>query len=127
LYSVISGGINPMGYIDKYNRNENIVTISQYGTAGYINYQTEKFWSNDVVYSLYTKENVINKYLFYVLKNMQEHIYDLVIKEAVPHYLPLEFLNPIVIPIPSLEVQQKIVNILDKLETYSKDIKTGLP
>ena len=31
------------------------------------------------------------------------------------------------IPIPSLEIQTKIVNILDKLQDYSKDIKTGLP
>ena len=31
------------------------------------------------------------------------------------------------IPIPSLEVQTKIVNILDRLQDYSKDIKTGLP
>ena len=31
------------------------------------------------------------------------------------------------IPIPSLEVQNKIVEILDKLSNYSKDIKTGLP
>ena len=31
------------------------------------------------------------------------------------------------IPIPSLEIQNKIVEILDKLSNYSKDIKTGLP
>ena len=31
------------------------------------------------------------------------------------------------IPIPPLEIQTKIVNILDKLQDYSKDIKTGLP
>ena len=33
----------------------------------------------------------------------------------------------IVLPIPSLEIQNKIVQILDKLEIYSKDINTGLP
>ncbi|WP_156953976.1 restriction endonuclease subunit S [Ureaplasma canigenitalium] len=31
------------------------------------------------------------------------------------------------VPIPSLSIQNKIVNILDQLETYSKDITTGLP
>ena len=31
------------------------------------------------------------------------------------------------IPLPSIEVQNKIVNILDRLQDYSKDIKTGLP
>jgi len=36
-------------------------------------------------------------------------------------------METIQIPIPSLEIQTKIVNILDKLQDYSKDIKTGLP
>lgn len=31
------------------------------------------------------------------------------------------------IPLPLIEVQNKIVNILDRLQDYSKDIKTGLP
>ena len=36
-------------------------------------------------------------------------------------------MSNIILPIPSLEIQSKIVQILDKLEIYSKDIKTGLP
>ena len=51
-YPVVSGGVNPMGYIDKYNREENTITIAQYGSAGFVNYINEKFWANDVCYSV---------------------------------------------------------------------------
>ena len=37
-----------------------------------------------------------------------------------------EIIN-LIIPIPSLDIQNKIVQILDKLELYAKDINEGLP
>ncbi|WP_308700505.1 restriction endonuclease subunit S [Metamycoplasma hominis] len=37
-----------------------------------------------------------------------------------------EFLN-LNIAIPPIEIQNKIVEILDKLQAYTKDIQTGLP
>ena len=36
-YLVISGGQNPFGYYDKFNRDKNTITIAQYGTAGFVN------------------------------------------------------------------------------------------
>ena len=36
-YPVVSGGTGYMGFTDKYNREKNIITIAQYGTAGYVN------------------------------------------------------------------------------------------
>ena len=33
-YPVISGGVKPLGFLDRYNRNENTITVAQYGTAG---------------------------------------------------------------------------------------------
>ena len=36
-------------------------------------------------------------------------------------------LQNFVIPIPHISIQNKIVEILDKLETYTKDIQSGLP
>ena len=35
-YVVISGGSKPFGYYDQFNQAGQIVTIAQYGTAGYI-------------------------------------------------------------------------------------------
>ena len=47
-YPVYSGGISPMGYFEKYNQDENTITVVKYGTAGFVNFITEKFWANDV-------------------------------------------------------------------------------
>ena len=91
IYPVISGGVTPLGYIDKYNREPNTITIAQYGSAGYIDYQQKKFWANDVCYSVYPKSSVDNKYLFYALVNKQYDIYSLR-TNAVPAHLPLKSL-----------------------------------
>ncbi|WP_282459856.1 restriction endonuclease subunit S [Mycoplasmopsis arginini] len=39
----------------------------------------------------------------------------------------LSAVENIVLPIPTIEIQNKIVEILDSLETYVKDINNGLP
>ena len=45
-YPVINGGINPSGYIEQFNQEENTITISQGGaSAGYVNWLSVKFWA----------------------------------------------------------------------------------
>ena len=73
-YPVISGGMKPLGYFDEYNREANTITIAQYGSAGYIDWQKDRFWANDVCYSVYPLASVLNKYLFYVIIDQQELI-----------------------------------------------------
>ncbi|WP_143430351.1 restriction endonuclease subunit S, partial [Helicobacter pylori] len=63
-YPVVSGGIGFMGYLNEYNREENTITIAQYGTAGFVNWQNQKFWANDVCFSVIPKETLINRYLY---------------------------------------------------------------
>ena len=121
-YPVISGGVNPLGYIDKTNREPNTITIAQYGTAGYINIQRTKFWANDVCYSVYPKEGVHNEYLYYALMNVQDYIYSLK-TNAVPAHLPLASLQDVQIPIPSKSEQERIVSILDTFTSSISNLK----
>ena len=125
-YPVISGGFSPLGYIDKYNREKDTITIAQYGSAGYVAWQAEKFWANDVCYSVYPQENLSNRYLFYTLINKQYDIYSLR-TNAVPAHLPLKSLQDITIPIPTLSEQNRIVGILDtftaSIDNLSDQIK----
>ena len=74
-YPVISGGQSPMGRYDYYNRMENTITISSYGAAGYVGFQTEKFWANDVCLCVYPKDKLNNKYLYYYLSGQQNYLY----------------------------------------------------
>ena len=111
-YPVISGGVNPMGFTNDFNRNENTITVAQYGTAGFVNWQANKFWANDVCYSIYPDEKLLNRYLYYSLLSAQNLIYTLVI-DAVPAHLPHSRLAALEIFVPPLPVQEEIVRILD--------------
>ena len=110
---VISGGESPMGYYDTFNREANTITIAQYGAAGYVDFQKNKFWANDVCYSILPFESVDNKYLYYTLKSKQNFIYSIRNTDAVPFSLPINTLYSIQIPLPHIKVQEEIVKILD--------------
>ena len=112
-YPVISGGESPMGYYDTFNREANTITIAQYGAAGYVDFQKNKFWANDVCYSILPFESVDNKYLYYTLKSKQNFIYSIRNTDAVPFSLPINTLYSIQIPLPHIKVQEEIVKILD--------------
>ncbi len=113
-YPVVSGGIGFMGYLNEYNREENTITIAQYGTAGFVNWQNQKFWANDVCFSVIPKETLINRYLYYVLTNMQNYLYSISNRSAIPYSISSNNIMQITIPIPPLEIQQEIVKILDQ-------------
>ena len=49
------------------------------------------------------------------------------VKGSAQPNLNLQQLNDFKIPIPSLEEQERIVNILDQFDALVNDIKTGLP
>ena len=125
-YPVISGGITPMGYIDQYNREANTITIAQYGTAGYVDWQKSKFWANDVCYSLFLKDGIGKKYLFYALKNYNKKIDDMVNRDAIPYHLPLSKLHSLEIPVPPLPIQEEIVRILDHFTELTASLQAEL-
>ncbi|OKB16653.1 restriction endonuclease subunit S [Helicobacter pylori] len=126
-YPVVSGGIGFMGYLNEYNREENTITIAQYGTAGFVNWQNQKFWANDVCFSVIPKENLINRYLYYVLTNMQNYLYSISNRSAIPYSISSSNIMQITIPIPPLEIQQEIVKILDQFSALTTDLLAGIP
>ncbi|UOR30230.1 restriction endonuclease subunit S [Helicobacter pylori] len=125
-YPVVSGGIGFMGYLDEYNRGENTITIAQYGTAGFVNWQNQKFWANDVCFSVIPKETLINRYLYYVLTNMQNYLYSISNRSAIPYSISSNNIMQITIPIPPLEIQQEIVKILDAFTELNTELNTEL-
>ncbi len=126
-YPVVSGGIGFMGYLNEYNREENTITIAQYGTAGFVNWQNQKFWANDVCFSVIPNETlIINRYLYYVLTNMQNYLYSISNRSAIPYSISSNNIMQITIPIPPLEIQQEIVKILDAFTELNTELNTEL-
>ena len=125
-YAVMSGGRDFFGRYNSYNRNENTITIAQYGSAGYVNYIKEKFWANDVCYCAFPLSCINNRYLYHVLKNNQDLLYKMTTK-AIPDHLPKDRLINMELPVPSLATQKRIVDILDRFDTLTTSLSDGIP
>ena len=118
-----SGGV--MTYVDTQVYDKPSVLIPRKGSIDKLYYVDCPFWNVDTIF--YTEINasiVIEKYVFYILQ--KEHLEKLNIGGGVPS-LTQKVLNGVVIPIPPLSEQQRIVDILDRFDTLVNDLSQGLP
>ena len=118
-----SGGI--MCFVDEYVYNKPSVLIPRKGSLENIFYIEEPFWNVDTIF--YTEINdkiIMPKFLYYYLLN--QHLEKLNLAGGVPS-LTQKVLNKILIPIPPLAEQERIVSILDKFDTLTTSISEGLP
>lgn len=120
-FPVIGGGQKPMGYHNRFNTEANAILCSSSGAySGYISKYTKRVWKSDC-FSIKPNEKIINKmYIYLYLKYNQNKIYKFQTGAGQPHVYWND-LKKLKIPVPSLEVQQKIVDELEKLEK-SKDL-----
>lgn len=127
VYSSQSLNDGVLGNINKYDFDGQFVTWTTDGAyAGTTFYREGKFSITNVCGLLQVKnEAYLNtKYLNYSL-SLETNKY--VNKAAGNPKLMSNVMAEIIIPIPHISIQNKIVDILDKLESYSQDIQTGLP
>ncbi|WRB18813.1 restriction endonuclease subunit S [Helicobacter pylori] len=116
-YPVVSGGVGFLGYTNNFNRYENTITIAQYGTAGYVNFQKNKFWANDVCFCVYPNKDVIkNIFLYYFLKANQNYLYEISNRNATPYSISKDKILDFEIPLPPLNEQIVIANILSDVD-----------
>lgn len=129
VYPSISGGIEPSGYTDKFNRNENTIIISEGGNScGYVNFIKTKFWCGGHCYSIDILEtdNFDNDYLYQLLKFNQNEIMALRVGSGLPNIQKKDLKNFLLkLSINKIE-QTKISNFLSaidqKIELVSNQI-----
>ena len=114
-YPVLNGGIAPSGYSERYNTEENTITISQGGaSAGYVNFMDCKFWAGAHCYVVKPiSETISNRFLYFFLKNEERKIMEAKLGAGIPG-LNRKNITSISIPVPPLPIQEKIVEVLDK-------------
>ena len=117
-YPCINGGISPSGYTDKWNTEENTITISEGGNScGYINFIKTDFWSGGHCYSLIGIKNFLDRdFLYYALKGRENLIMDLRVGSGLPNIQQkaikaFEFIYP-----KDKAEQHKIAEILSKVD-----------
>ena len=125
-FPVYQNSIIPLGYYHEKNFERDNTFIISAGAAGEIVYSDREFWAADDVYVLKTKENITSKYLYYLLLSKQYIIKSKVRKASIPR-LSKDDIEKILVDIPSLSLQNKIVKILDKFQVLLADTKGLLP
>ena len=115
-YKVVAGGVDYAYMHNKYNRPENVITISASGAnAGYVNFWTEKIFASDCT-TIIGKSLEETCFIYYFLKANQSMLFDLQKGSAQPHVYPND-IKQIKIPLPPKAIQLKIVaecQIIDK-------------
>lgn len=104
-----SGGI--MGYVNQFSYDKPTVLIPRKGSITNLFYLETPFWNVDTIY--YTEidnSQILEKFLFYFLKTVDLEKLD---TGSGRPSLTQAILNQIKIPIPPLEIQEKIVKTLD--------------
>ena len=128
-YEYINAGTSNSGYAESYNCEGDTVTTPSRGQGGigFIGYQRKRFWLGPLCYKIQSKSEFLsNRYLYYLLSTKTDAILRLK-KEGGTPALNASDLGSILIPIPPLSVQQRIVSILDKFEALVNDLTEGLP
>ena len=106
-----SGGI--MGYADAYLCEAETVVIGRKGTINKPIYVEVPFWNVDTAFGLYAhKDKLLPKYLFYFCEMFDFEKLNTTV--TIPSLTKANLLN-IDIPLPPLEIQRRIVAVLDKV------------
>ena len=125
-YPVINGGINPSGYIEQYNQEENTITVSQGGaSAGFVNWLNTKFWAGAHCYIIKPKKQVLNRYLYHFIKLKEYKLQECQYGAGIPA-LAKSTLEKLKVPVPPIEVQKEIVRILDNFTNLTAELTAEL-
>ncbi len=124
-YPVYQNSLVPLGYYGECNRNANTPFVIGAGAAGQIGYSYSDYWAADDCYTFSQSKNINKRFLYFVLQKNQYKIASQIRKSSIPR-LPRQALENLEIPLPPLEEQQRIVDILDRFDAICNDITQGL-
>jgi type I restriction enzyme S subunit len=119
-YPVIGGGEKISGYHNEFNHDKQIIFISRVGSAGYVSYYDKKCYITDLVGAYSIKPIYQFKYVYYILKYLENHIKSYVKKMCAPSLNLTDLQNNLELPIPSIKIQEEIVK---KCEYYDEQIE----
>ncbi len=127
-FPVINSGKEPLGYINIFNTQNDPIGITSRGAGvGYVSWNEGKYFRGNLNYSatVQNEEVLLPRFLYFYLKNSSKEIENLCTFDGIPA-LNKSALEGLLIPIPSLEIQEKIVQILDKFTEYVTELTSEL-
>ena len=121
IYPVFHGGLIPLGLYDKYNRKANQTMIINTGSIGEVVWSSVDFWSSDGTFVVETSDGIDDRFLYHYLK-IQEGYFKSQKREGGVPTIDRTVVENLQIPIPPLEIQQKIVAILDSFTGITTEL-----
>ena len=127
LYPALNGGINPSGYTDKWNTEKETITISEGGNScGFVNLSKTRFWCGGHCYALLELQKNINfKYLFQILKFLENQIMRLRVGSGLPN-IQMKEINKFLVKLPEIAEQQKIASFFSSLDSKIELVNTQI-
>jgi type I restriction enzyme M protein len=123
---VIAGGEKSPYSHNKANYFGNVITIAASGTAGYVCYHSNPIWASDCNVLCSNDEKILStKFLYFVLKSLQEKIMSLATGAVQKHIYVKDLIN-IQIPFPSFAEQKKILEYLESKHELIKQQKEAI-
>ena len=127
-FPVINSGKEPLGYVNIFNTENDPIGITSRGAGvGYVSWNEGKYYRGNLNYSatVKDKEVLLPRFLYFYLKNSSKEIENLCTFDGIPA-LNKSSLEELLIPIPPLKIQEKIVEKLDKITNYTTELQTEL-
>ena len=124
-YPVISAGVTFKGFYPEYNRDGKYICISVTGAAGFVTIYEGKFWASGdcLTLQLKDKENINWNYFKFLIKKTEKAIAKLG-KGSVIKHISWKDIKDMKLTIPTINEQQKIIDIIEPIETQTKIIES---
>lgn len=119
------GGNGIRGYVECSNYSGSYPIIGRQGAlCGNVQYVNGDFYATEHAVVVNPNDNYNPRYLYYLLTVMNLNQYK---SQGAQPGLAVGNIEELYAPLPSLQEQERIVNILDKFDAYCNDISKGLP
>lgn len=127
MFPYINAGRTNSGYLNECNSIRGAVTTPSHGEGGIgsVMFHDYDFWCGALCYKMYTKDGVINRYLYHYLCNNTEKILNCKNVGGQP-YINRKQLENIKIEVLSLSEQERIVGILDTFTSSIENLKAQI-
>ena len=119
------GGNGIRGYVKEANQHGEYPLIGRQGAlCGNVNYATGSFYATEHAVIVKSKGMYYHRFLYHLLTHMNLNQYK---SAGAQPGLAVKNLQELKAPVPPLEVQERIVRVLDNFESICSDFSVGIP
>ena len=123
-FPVFQNSLTSLGLYESSNRKAGTTFVICAGAAGEIGYCNSEFWAADDC-STVESEVFTDRFIYFYLMTQQYKLKSQVRKASVPR-LSREAIENLLIPLSPLEIQNRIVEVLDKMTTLEAELEAEL-